>query len=208
MRSKRKILFIAADPFPGTQLAIAVEQRAILKQLRGGDYRDAFDLVFAPAARPSDLQQALLEHQPLVVHFSGHGSKSHEIILHDESGTGTHPISADALEELFGVLRDNIRLVVLNACYTQAQAVAIAKNIEFVVGMNDAIGDQAAVEFSAAFYGALGFGRTVAEGLGLGKNALKLLNLAADAEIPTLHHRVDANPKTACLVELQATSNP
>src|SRR4051794_34439370 len=56
-------------------------------------------------------------------------------------------VSAFALNRLFGVLKDNIRVVVLNACYTRAQADAIADVIDCVIGMNAAIDDEAARVF-------------------------------------------------------------
>ena len=56
------------------------------------------------------------------------------------------------------MLRDNIRCVVLNACYSEAQAQAIAEAIDCVVGMTSAVGDDAAIEFATAFYRALGYG--------------------------------------------------
>ena len=43
-------------------------------------------------------------------------------------------------------------MVVLNACHSHEQAKAIVQEIDFVVGMADSIGDEAARVFAAAFY--------------------------------------------------------
>lgn len=125
------------------------------------------------AVRPGDFQQALLEHKPHIVHFSGHGSSGAEIIVHDKDGR-PQPVSKEALIDLFRTLKDNIRVVVLNACWTRAQAEEIAKTIDFTIGMNRPISDGAAIVFSRSFYQAHGFGRTMQEAFDLAKIALRL----------------------------------
>ena len=57
---------------------------------------------------------------------------------------------------------------IFSACYSESQAQAIAENIEYVVGMNQAIGDKAAIAFSVGFYQALGAGRSIKEAYELG----------------------------------------
>ena len=56
-----------------------------------------------------------------------------------------------ALGSLFKLFKDRVECVVLNACYSEVQAKAIAKQIPYVIGMNKAIGDKAAIVFSDAF---------------------------------------------------------
>ena len=51
--------------------------------------------------------------------------------------------------------------VVLNACYSQRQAKAIAKHVDCVIGMSKGITDAAAIDFSAAFYAALADGESI-----------------------------------------------
>ena len=43
----------------------------------------------------------------------------------------------------------------LNGCYSQVQAEAIAQHIPSVIGMSQAIGDRAAIELAVGFYDAL-----------------------------------------------------
>ena len=162
-----KILFLAANPKNTGRLRLDEEIRSIDQVLRHAEYREQFDLQQQWAVRVADLQSHLLRHQPDIVHFSGHGSKSREIILEGSAGKG-HPVSARALSRLFAVLKDNVRCVVLNACYSENQARAIAEHIECVIGMSKAVGDQAAISFAAAFYQALGYGRDVKTAFELG----------------------------------------
>jgi hypothetical protein len=45
-----------------------------------------------------------------------------------------------------------IEVVILNACHQADQAKAIAKHVPYVIGTNDAIDDNVAIEFSTGFY--------------------------------------------------------
>lgn len=160
LAEKIRILFLTANPTNTNRLRLDEESRAIDQALRRADYRDRFELDQFQAVRVGDLQDCLLRFKPHIVHFSGHGSEAGEILLQDSSGA-SRPVSERALGRLFSVLKDNIRCVVLNACYSKVQADAIASHIDTVIGMSTAIGDEAAISFSAAFYQALAYGRSL-----------------------------------------------
>jgi len=95
-----------------------------------------------------------------------------------------------ALKTLFSTVKDHIRLVVLNACYSKEQAEAIAEAIDYVVGMNTAIGDDAAIAFAASFYRAIGFGRSVKDAFNQGKVGLMLEGIEEEST-PELFVRKD-----------------
>jgi CHAT domain-containing protein len=170
---KIKILFVSANPPGITQLKLDEEARAIQAKIRAAKHRDSIEFIAGWAARPDDLLQLLNEHQPHVVHFSGHGSPTEEIILLDSAGNAI-PVSKAALVSLFRTLRNNIRVVLLNACYSRPQAAAITKEIDCAIGMTRAIGDDAAIIFASSFYRAVGFGRSIQEAFDQGKTALLL----------------------------------
>lgn len=176
MPATATILFLAASPDGMTRLALDKECREIREKLRSSDFPKALKLRTEWAVRPDDLLQYLNEYRPQAVHFSGHGSRSEELILHDESDLA-RPVSLPALRALFTTLKDNIRLVVLNACYSRSQAEAIVEIIDCAVGMKRAIGDRAAIVFAASFYRALGFGRSVKDAFDQGCSALLLQNI-------------------------------
>jgi len=162
-----KILFLAANPKDTSRLRLDEEVRAIDQALLQAEFRDRFDIRQHWAVRVFDIQGYLLRHNPDIVHFSGHGSSSSEIILEDNVGD-SHPVPPRALGQLFSVLKDNIRCVVLNACYSERQAKAIAEHIDCVVGMSRSISDPAAIGFAASFYQGLGYGRSIKTAFDLG----------------------------------------
>ena len=113
---------------------------------------------------------------------------------------GESLVSSAALADLFKVLKDNIRVVVLNACYSEEQAQAIVEEIDFVVGMADSIEDEAARVFAAAFYRGLAFGRSVQTAFDLGVNELKLRALKDDEDVPLLLIRDGVDGASVTLV--------
>ncbi len=169
-RGAMKILLVAANPKDTVRLEVDKEWRAIAEKLKTLHHKAKIQTVFCPAARPNDVRAALYEHRPEVVHFSGHGNDPDGILMEGEDGK-IKAVSAEALGELFVLFKDTVRLVVLNACYSESQAKAISEHIDCVIGMRDAVADLAAIEFSVAFYEALGNERSVLDAFRAGYNA-------------------------------------
>jgi hypothetical protein len=167
------ILFLAADPSDAARLRLGEELREIQVQLQLAKLRDRFTLDERMSVRPADISQALLDVQPQIVHFSGHGTSTGALCFESQTGT-IHPIESDALAALFEQFADQVKCVLLNACYSETQATAIAKHIEYVIGMNEAIGDKAAIAFAIGFYQASGAGRSIEEAYKLGCVQIRL----------------------------------
>jgi hypothetical protein len=66
--------------------------------------------------------------------------------------------------------------------------------------MNRAIGDEAAIVFAAAFYQAIGFGRSVKVAFDSGKSALMLEGIAEE-KTPELLVRKGVDPNSIFLIE-------
>lgn len=156
----KRILFLAANPRKTTQLRLDEEMREIDDALNSAKNREQFELRQKWAVRPRDMRKAVLEFEPYIVHFSGHGAGQEGLALEDEAGQAKL-VSAEALAGMFELCADQVECVLLNACYSEIQAEAIASHIPYVIGMTQAVGDKAALEFSIGFYDALGAGRSI-----------------------------------------------
>jgi DNA-binding response OmpR family regulator len=178
------ILFLAANSSEQGRLKLDEESRAIDQALRTAEFRDVFRLTKQFAVHVGDVQELLMRFKPDIVHFSGHGLPTSEIVLLAE-GDREHPVSVRALGKLFEVLKNNIKCVVLNACYSEVQAQAIAGSIGCVVGMSGDIADDAAVRFAIAFYRALGYGKDIQTAFDLGCIEMDLADLP-DSDLPRL----------------------
>lgn len=190
-----KVLLLSANP-ADAPLAIDEEFRAIDAKIRASDHRDYVDLIKHGAVRLEDLPGLLMRHKPHVVHFSGHGDKV-AIELTSSDGRG-HLVPPSALADIFRVLKDNVRVVLLNACDSAPQAEAIVSVIDCAVGMSDEIEDGAAIAFAAAFYEALGYGKSIQDAFDLA--LVQLAGAGADRALAKLHKRRGVRPADIILV--------
>ena len=158
LEARKTILFLGANPKETDQLRLGQEARDIEEGVRRSRQRDDFQFVTKWAVRTTDLRRHLLDEYPQIVHFSGHGTKTNGLVFEDNNGA-TKVVDAQSLANLFSVFSDTIECVVLNACYSEEQADAIVQHIPYVIGMNNAIPDETAIQFAVAFYDALASGR-------------------------------------------------
>jgi CHAT domain len=217
--AKHTILFLAANPLGTDRLALDEEARAIQEELERS-HRDQFELVTRWAVRPLDLLRELRRLKPLIVHFSGHGIQSttrtsrpvgeldRDVVedwgaVYGEAQRGLffqgpdgrpRLVSTTALEQTFGAIGTSVKLVVLNACYSERQAEALVAHVGCVVGMGGCVSDDAARNFAIGFYGGLCDQESVAESYQQGRAAIALGGLP-DQERPQLRVRtgVDAS---------------
>lgn len=203
----RKVLLLTASPRDETPLRLQEEERLIKEQLRLAGYGHA-PISASGATRPRDIQQALLDVKPQILHFSGHGDGT-GLAFEDDSGE-TRLVSGEALGRLLDLFsaRYPVECVVLNACFSRVQAEEIVPYVDYVVGMSDEIGDAAAIEFTVGFYKALGAGEPYEFAFELGCNAMQLAGIPEHL-IPVLLTRPqprteDLGPSEIAPVDLDA----
>ena len=174
-KSVKTILMLAANPKNAVSLRLQEEERDIKERLRLAGYGTE-PIKTAVAVRPRDITQAMLDFKPQIIHFSGHGADEDGLVFEDIDGQ-FKLIGGEDLADLFDLFSDRIECVVLNACYSETQAEAIRQKIQYVIGMNQAIGDRAAIEFAVGFYAAIGAGETYEFAFKLGCNAIRLAGI-------------------------------
>jgi hypothetical protein len=140
------------------RLAIDEEMRVVDNQIRLGTHRDRVRLVPCLAARPEDLAAALNRVRPHVVHFSGHAGKRGLILASERYRWALAEI--DPLKRLFRGFKD-IRLIVLNACWTQPAASALSEIVGCAVGTRGKVSEGSSIQFAGAFYNAVASGQSV-----------------------------------------------
>lgn len=181
---KIRVLFLMSDPVNENRIKLSGEMKSIEDKLRLRGVIDRFEMKVEWSATPGDLQGAILSFRPHIVHFSGHGSKSGELIFEDGNGKAK-PISTESLSELFRLLQNSIRCVILNACFSENQALGIVESINCVVGMSHSIHDDPAATFASHFYQALAHEDNIQKAFELGRNAINL-DALPDNQVPKL----------------------
>jgi len=137
--------------------------------------------------RSRDITLALLETDAQIIHFSGHGGTGGQLIFETEKGDAL-PVEPKVLADLFKQFSKKIRCVVLNACFSEKQAKAISRHIDYVIGMRKEISDDGASGFSIGFYQALGAGKGIEDAFELGKIQSGMQS-APEYQIPVLLKR-------------------
>lgn len=153
--NKTTILFLAANPVDTGQLRLDDEVKGIQKAFERAKNRDDFKLQSRWAVTIDELAHALQEFEdgPLILHFAGHGEDD-AIYLEGDAGRKVR-VEAAALRN-FLKLFPTIQCVVLNACYSDDLAGALAEVVPCVIGMKVAVANAAAIDFSVAFYDGVG----------------------------------------------------
>jgi hypothetical protein len=196
-------------------------------ELERSDYRDCFKFETRWAAEALDLLRELRRLKPTVVHFSGPCGRavvsSAELTTTPHSGLA-RTLGADAielrhgvffqgvdgrpqlvptqaLEDVFDAAGASVKVVVLNACYSETQAEALVTHVDCVVGMGGPIRDEAARNFAIGFYGALGECESVATAYKQGRAAISLEGLRG-ADAPQLKVRDGVDPRQLVLATL------
>lgn len=200
-----KILILAANPNDTTRLRIGEEVRDINDGLERASRRDEFEIAQRWAVRPRDLQRAMLDERPQIVHFSGHGAGAAGLYFEDVSGNA-QLVTGAALAGLFRLIgqKSPIDCVMLNGCYSQAQAETLVEHVPYVIGMSDSMADRAAIEFAVGFYDALGAGESVEFAFESGKVAVALSG-AGDEDVPVLLKGKVSEPVSTASVAKEST---
>ena len=98
MSASRKILILSANPRGTVKLRLDEEVREIREGLKRSKYRDQFTIETAEAVRYRDIRRAMLDINPQIVHFSGHGTGSQGRGLEPDRDRKLSPFPEEAAE--------------------------------------------------------------------------------------------------------------
>ncbi|MEG3909949.1 AAA-like domain-containing protein [Microcoleus sp. w2-18bC1] len=188
-RNKKTILFLAANPKNTTPVDLQKEAKEIAEGLQRSKKADKFQLEQQWAVTPREMQRAILDYKPEIVHFSGHGAGESGLALEDDMGQ-IKLVNAKALAALFEAFNEYVECVILNACYSEVQASAIARHIPYVIGMKQAVGDNAAREFAVGFYDTLAAGESIERAYKLGCVSISMAGISEELT-PVLKKKSD-----------------
>jgi len=168
------------------------EVKTIQAALKRSRKRDNFLVEYQLAATPSELRRALLDFEPHVLHFSGHGAGEQGLLFVSDESAGaiyrsdsgevrSHAVDtneirfvpAQPLANLLQLCDEHLECVVLNACYSDVQGNAIANSVPITIGMRDVVADNVAIKFSQGFYDAIGAGKSYEKAFEWGKVAIE-----------------------------------
>jgi hypothetical protein len=173
-----RVLYLMAQPLVDhaglavPRLALGRERDAVVRWLR--ETEAPVEIRFEVAA-PERLQELLLGDWD-VLHFSGHGSPE-GLLFETETGRGRLLRPEELGRLLVRGERPPVSLVTLSACHSASSANAVAtagvRHI-LTIDAEQALLDDAAIRFAAAFYGALARGFLVSDAFEEGRKAVAI----------------------------------
>ena len=196
---KITVLFFAINPKDTDRLRLDAEVRSIQEIIRKSEHRDSISFESRWAVQPLDIFQAINELNPDVIHFSGHGTDTGELVLENPDGSAKY-VSKESIAQTISVFSDKIHLILFNACFSCEQAQAVTEHVDAAIGMKKSISDIGARVFAAQFYSALGFGRTLKNAFEQAKAALTIES-PVDRDIPELYIKDGIEPDDMYIVK-------
>jgi len=167
---QKKILVLVSNPGKTTSLNLPLELKKLQESVQRSQKRDYFTVELRFAASQADLRRHILDIKPSIIHFCGHGTER-GLVLEDNTGTAK-VVPNEVLTDLLRTFADRIECVLLNACDSENLADDLVQHLNYVIGMNQEVRDDAAIAFAEAFYDALGAGESYERAFDLGKNAV------------------------------------
>lgn len=196
---KITVLFFATNPKNTDRLRLDEEVRSIQEMIRKSEHRDSIVFESRWAVRPLDIIQAINELNPDVIHFSGHGADTSELVLESADGTAKL-VTKEAIAQTIMMSSDKIRFMFFNTCFSYEQAQSVIEHVDAAIGMTDSVSDNGACAFAAQFYSSLGFGFSVKKAFEQAKGAL-MLESPAEQHIPELYTKDGIEPDEMFLVK-------
>jgi hypothetical protein len=148
-----RLLFLSANVNERSPLAVDQEYNRVKAARQALGMWPAWRVCVehTPAAAWEQVPEQLLIHAASIVHFAGHGYADGSLEFSKRSG-GNQRIHISGIAKLFANYAFQVRLVVLNACYSDALAKALVEYIDVVIGVPGAISDDAVILFTPPFY--------------------------------------------------------
>lgn len=209
----KKILILTANPGGTERLRLGNEVKIIQAELARAENRESFKVVHIPDASEWDLRKAILDHDPYIIHFSGHGDET-GLIFEDEGKPSL--VKGEVLAEVFEQCAGHLECVILNACFSENQALAIAQHINYVVGIRYSILDSAATWFSELFYNAVFTKKPISRAFSSGRAAVRskkpeessniiLIPNGKALELISVNNKLESAPNNAGFSQRRAT---
>lgn len=172
-----------ANPKSTAALGLEKELSKILEALNQAPGSLQFEIISCHATSTNNLQDEFRRWEPQIVHFSGHGAGEKGLVFEDEDKQ-VQLANAKALAGLFELF-DCVECVILNACYSEIQTEEIHRYVNCVIGMNQSIKDESAIEFASGFYKSLRAGDSFEKAYKFGLNAIDFVN-SSESSIPVI----------------------
>lgn len=176
---KCDVLILAANLQDSKTFQLEKETELIRQRLQQSEIGKRYIIQTKDVTSIQDLSICLLQYEPLILHFSGHGNSDGEIILNDSQGEA-QILPVERLAEVIYLLKGRVECVMLSACFSLEKADVLADHVRCVVGMDREIDDESAISFVGGFYQGLALDKGYYCAFELGYQEIKNLDLPSN----------------------------
>ncbi len=149
-KTRIKVLMMGAAPKDAEALRLGKQASRLKEELRSLR-APSFDLRIEPAwaVSPRQILTEILNEQPKVLHFNGHGEPG-RLFFESEDGTSAS-VEGDVVAQFLDG-KSFLDCVLLSACFSNVIAPLFAKHVNYVIACEGEVDDEASLEFTVAFY--------------------------------------------------------
>lgn len=195
-----RVLVLAAEPDDACSMATARECEAIRAAFSEVLGPDEVDVVVRGATQVSQIQRALTELRPHILHVSVHGSADRKgrLLFEDPTGDGV-PLDARTFVAMLKASADSLVAVVASVCYWGPYAEALTELAKFVVATDAELPLPAAAAFARSFYAGAARGEAVGPAFERAKNDARAACQEPSVDALRPIHAADIDPGTLTL---------
>lgn len=158
-RKKLKVLVLAPAPRREHALRQKQEKEKVLAALAEAGATKELEILWVFAATFEEIAPTILRERPDIVHISGHGGvfKGDNVLAFVDDLGEIDRVQMQDIVDLFAAppIVRQVRCLILSTCKGAPIASRVAQSLGLAIASGTEIGDEAALAFSKAFYGAL-----------------------------------------------------
>lgn len=170
-------MFISSNPYDNLTKAwelldVESEAKEIRKAIQISKYRDSINITESYKTKTTEIIDLVLHNQPDIIHFSGHGSKKG--LVFNDYEDNFQVIKNIDLSKVVKSLDYKLKVIFLNACYSDHQGKILSNYSDCVIGTTDEISDNDAILFASKFYEEIGNGNSINQSFKIASMHLEL----------------------------------
>ena len=167
MQNIFRVLVLNATPDDQVRIRTDKEAALLVEQLEMTKHpRRPLTIIQRSAVRLDQIQKELLNHEPKILQFSGHGGNGMLVFENRDGETTT--LNGDVLRDIIAAY-GGLECLFLHACFTEEVAKTCSGHVEVIIATADSIDDEIAPKFTYAFYQALANGRSYDNAFAMGR---------------------------------------
>ncbi len=152
-----RVLYLGFQPEDADDLGIDAELDAIQSRLAHASGSNDLELIQRQDVDVEDLPTLLAQIQPEVLHIASHGQDGGRLFL--RSRGRYRAIDPVDVQTILAGASPQLRLVVLNACYSEPLATALSAQGRFAIGSTRRVPSENASSFAGVLYGLIAEGK-------------------------------------------------